>query len=138
MLEPVLLDAGPLVAILHARDSAHQRCVSQLRNLTRPPVTSWPVLTEAAYLVRHVPTAVAALLQMVESAEIVAFDLDRPAVSRIRELLSQYASAGIQLADASLICLSERLKLVTVFTLDRREFSIFRTSRGAALEIIPA
>lgn len=138
MIEPVLLDAGPLVAILHSRDVAHLRCVQQLRNLTRPPVTSWPVLTEAAYLVRNVPNAVAALFQMVESAEIIATELDRPAVARIRELLSQYASAGIQLADASLICLSERFKLDTVFTLDRRDFSIYRTSRGADLQIIPA
>jgi hypothetical protein len=33
--------------------------------------------------------------------------------------------------------LAERLNIDSVFTLDRRDFSIYRTSAGKALQIVP-
>jgi uncharacterized protein len=46
----VLADAGPLVAVVDESDGDHQRCVSVLKHLSDPMVTTWPVLTEALYL----------------------------------------------------------------------------------------
>lgn len=63
----VLLDTGPLVALLSANDQAHQACHDVLATLRRPPVTCWPVLTEAAWLLRHDDNAVARLLTSVTS-----------------------------------------------------------------------
>ena len=50
-MTPILVDAGPLVALLHRDDQYHQQCVETLRTLKEPLVSVWPAFTEAMYLV---------------------------------------------------------------------------------------
>ncbi len=51
--------------------------------------------------------------------------------------MDRYASLGAQLADAALMYIAEREGINTVFTLDRRDFSVYRTTDGRALSILP-
>lgn len=60
----VLIDTGPLVAIVSARDASHRTCVEQLQELTPSLYTCWPVLTEAAWLLRRYPGAIRQLLSI--------------------------------------------------------------------------
>lgn len=46
----VLVDAGPLIALIHKDDAHHDRCVSVFRSLAEPMGTVWPTFTEAVYL----------------------------------------------------------------------------------------
>jgi predicted nucleic acid-binding protein len=41
------------------------------------------------------------------------------------------------MADATLMFIAEREAVDTVFTLDRRDFSVYRTTDGRALNIVP-
>lgn len=66
MMLPVLVDTGPLVAILNSADAMHEACRRQLAALTPPLLTTWPVLTEAAYLLRSNPPLVHRLIQSLE------------------------------------------------------------------------
>jgi hypothetical protein len=50
VVDAVLLDAGPLIAIIDRIDPHHEKCKATLRRLTEPLVTAWPVVTEAMYL----------------------------------------------------------------------------------------
>jgi predicted nucleic acid-binding protein len=59
---------------------------------------------------------------------------DIPPVSSI---MQRYESAGLQLADAALAHLAERENIRTIFTTDRRDFSIIRLKRNRALRLIP-
>src|SRR5262249_41013712 len=59
---------------------------------------------------------------------------DLPAVAAI---MGRYEDAGIQFADATLAHLAEREGVRTVFTTDRRDFSIIRLKRNRPLKIIP-
>ena len=46
----VIVDAGPLVALIHVDDNNHTACKSTLRGLTQSMATVWPAFTEAMYL----------------------------------------------------------------------------------------
>ena len=62
----ILVDTGPLVALLHADDQNHDRCVKTLKSLEEQMVTVWPVVTEAMYLLNFSWQAQAALWEMIE------------------------------------------------------------------------
>lgn len=58
--------------------------------------------------------------------------------ARMQELMAKYCDLPMDLADASLVTACESLKVSTVFTIDRRDFSVYRTRLGRALKMIPA
>lgn len=135
MFEHVLVDTGPLVAIISDRDGQHARCVDQLRQIAPPLLTCWPVITEAAWLLRGNPAHVQRLLGSLDAGFLKLLPLDETSASAIARYVGRYASLGLQLADASLAVLAEREKLTTIFTLDRRDFSVVRV-RGRALRLL--
>ena len=51
--------------------------------------------------------------------------------------MKRYEDAGLQFADAALAHLAERENIRTVFTLDRRDFSIIRLKRNRTLTLLP-
>jgi predicted nucleic acid-binding protein len=137
MIGQVLVDTGPIVAILSESDEHHQACVEQLRHLSGPLVTCWPVITEAAWLLRAYPLAVGRLLSSFNRRPFALVPLTEADLSGIAGILSKYKGLGIQLADASLVHLANREGIETIFTLDRRDFNVLRRARGKKFRIIP-
>jgi predicted nucleic acid-binding protein len=133
----VLVDTGPLVAILDDQDEHHRACVQALAVLDGPLYTCWPVITEAAWLLRHSPGAVRRLLESINTPFVELFSLAGPEARPIAELVEKYKSIRPQLADAALVYLAGRERIDTIFTLDRRDFSIYRTSRGRSFHVLP-
>jgi predicted nucleic acid-binding protein len=51
--------------------------------------------------------------------------------------MEKYADLPMDLADAALVRVAERDGLRTVFTIDRRDFTIYRLKGGRRLAILP-
>jgi predicted nucleic acid-binding protein len=130
-------DTGPLVAIVRAREKAHKRCAAALKTLRAPLLTCWPVLTEAAWLLRDEPGGYKASGGLIESGLVELAKLDETALAWVIAFMNRYASSKAQMADAALMYHAEREGIDTVFTLDRRDFTIYHTTDGHALAIIP-
>lgn len=137
MSNRAVVDTGPLVAIVRGQEQAHARCVAALKTLRPPLLTCWPVITEAAWLLRREPGAMRVIDGLVSSGAVRLVELDAEALSWAVSFMERYATLGAQLADAALMFIAEREKIGTVFTLDRRDFSVYRTSAGRALLVIP-
>ena len=133
----ILIDTGPLVALLHADDQSHARCVKTLRTLREPLGTVWPVLTEAMYLLNFSWEAQAALWEMIVTESLVILPLDRGDASRMRELMRKYRDLPMDLADAALVRVAERERLRRIFSLDRRDFTVYRPEKIGRFSIIP-
>jgi uncharacterized protein len=137
MAERAVADTGPLVAIIRKREKAHRKCVAALKMFRPPLLTCWPVLTEAAWLLRGEPGGVKALGGLVQSGSVKLVELDEYALHWIIAFVERYASANAQMADAAVMYIAEREGIDTVFTLDRRDFSVYRATDGRVLNILP-
>ena len=77
MIRGILVDAGPLVALLDSRDRFHAWATSQLSEQKPPLLTCEAVLAEAAHLLRHIHGGQSVLLEMVRRKLVAApFRLD--------------------------------------------------------------
>jgi predicted nucleic acid-binding protein len=131
------VDTGPIVAILASSDEHHGACIEQLRKIKGPMLTCWPVITEAAWLLRAHPPAVELLLSSFRGQPFELASLGESDLSGMAAILAKYKDMRIQLADAALVHLANREEIETIFTLDRRDFNLFRLSRGRKLRLIP-
>lgn len=133
----VLVDTGPIVAILSRRDQYHRTCVDALREMPGPLFTCWPVITEAAWLVRRDANSVQKLLDSIANGLFELLSLTADDAKPIGSIMKKYRDIRIQLADAALVHLATRDGLDTIFTLDQRDFSVFRLPRGKAFRVLP-
>ncbi len=133
MRSRVLVDTGPLVALLTGGDRYHGWAVAQLREVEPPLLTCESVLSEACFLVRELDGGAEAVMRrMVSGAVTGPFRLqsERTPVGR---LMKKYSDLSMSLADACLVRMSEQVADSVVLTLDRH----FRIYRRHGRQIIP-
>lgn len=133
----ILIDAGPLVGLLHRDDAHHERCVATLNSLREPIATTWPVISEVMHLVSFSWEAQDALWDQITRNALHLLHLDAGDVPRMRQLMQKYRDLPMDLADAALVRIAEREGVRRIFTLDRRDFSLYRPTGIGRFEIIP-
>jgi predicted nucleic acid-binding protein len=126
-----------MVAIVSEDDEHYERCRQALLVLTPPLFTCWPVITEAAWLLRTRPRSLARMFDSFAGGFYALLTLSAGDIPPVSSIMQRYESAGLQLADAALAHLAERENIRTIFTTDRRDFSIIRLKRNRALRLIP-
>ena len=138
MKSRILIDTGPLVAVLSKGDQHHEECAELLRQILPPLVTCWPVLTEACWLLRSAPTAIDRLLISCASGLLSILPLTEQDAPSIAGILSRYQALRPRLADAALVHLAAREKIDTVFTLDQRDFRVYRLPGNRLFRLLPS
>lgn len=133
----ILVDAGPLVALINARDRHHERCKAAFGSLREPLGTVWPAVAEAMYLLSFSWRAQEALWELIETEALKLLPLDSADAPRMRELMKKYRDLPMDLADAALVRAAERERIGRIFTLDRRDFQLYRPSGLRGFAIVP-
>jgi predicted nucleic acid-binding protein len=135
--ETVLIDAGPLVALLHDADSRHAECKAQATEIMGRVATSWAVVAEAAWLLRRLPDSLERLFEAIVDRDVDIVHIPVDALGALRDQARQYRDLRPQAADLTLLYLADQLQTDFVFTLDRRDFSVYRTRSGRPLRLLP-
>jgi predicted nucleic acid-binding protein len=55
----------------------------------------------------------------------------------VAEIMKKYGNLRPQFADVMLVYLADRENIKTIFTLDRRDFSVYRAGRKGSFRIVP-
>ena len=135
----IVVDTGPIVALLNDRDDHHERCRDFLAHHPGPLLLPTTVFTEVCMLAerRRGTRAELAFLADVRAGLFTLLETTSADLDRIAELVQTYADLPLGTVDASVIALAERLSLPAVATLDHRHFSIVRPRHIPALALLP-
>jgi predicted nucleic acid-binding protein len=121
----VILDTGPLVALIDARDDHHQWAASQWAQITPPLLTCESVVSEACFLLDQTRAGSAAVFEMmVRGAIAIEFHLEDH-VDEVRRLRRKYGDVPMSVADAAVVRMAEMFGRSAVFTVDA-DFRIYR------------
>lgn len=127
-LPMTLIDAGPLIALIDTRDKKnHQGCLTAFQSLKTAPLTTWPCVAEAMYLLGQINgwPAQKLLIGLLKSGSVKIHNTIEAELESIDRLMEQYQDVPMDFADASLVSLAKLLGIHQILTLDD-DFFIYR------------
>ena len=134
-MSTVLLDTGPLVALVLNTDAMHGWAGEQLKLLHPPLFTCDAVIAEACFLLKREKRDPTDVLKLARAGLFeVKFDFNREAAA-VLELMISYQDLPMSFADACLVRMAEQHPHSSVWTLDR-DFKIYRRNGRSSIPLI--
>lgn len=132
----VIADTGFWLALANRNDRHHPAAKEALDALNEGLITTWPVLTETCHLFarRLSVDAELALIRSITRGAAQVFSLDAADLPRVEELIKKYSDLPMDLADASLVILAERIGHGRILSTDQRDFRTYRWKNRAPFE----
>ena len=135
----LVLDTGPILALLDRDDPDHTRCVDMVRSTREDLVVPAAILGEVDYWCRKL-LGVEVWKEFIDDMATGGYllaQLDAMEVQRAVEIEAQYGDLALGFVDAAVIATCERLGETKVATLDRRHFSIVQPAHCVRLRLLP-
>ena len=137
MARRVLVDSGPLVALLDRRDTHHAWVRRELANLHEPLLTCEAVLSEVFFLLSRLRGGTSLLIALLRDGLVSPssdFSYSNEADEILRHL-DRYSSVPMSFADACLVRMCEIEPDCIIFTTDR-DFLTYRRHRRQPIPLI--
>ncbi len=136
----LVLDTGPILALLDADDPAHSRCAALLDEIDEPLIVVAVTLVEVDYWIRKrlQPEVWSIFVEDIASGSYLLDHLSADDLARVAELEATYTDLDLGMVDAAVIATCERLGEQKVVTLDCRHFSTVRPRHCDYLQLLPA
>lgn len=136
-MQNTLIDAGPLIALFDKDDSFHSRVLNFLENYSGHLISSCPVITEVTHMLSFNVHVQVDFLEWIHRGAIQLCNIDDIHMQRIIDLTKKYSDVPMDLADSSLVVLSELLDIHDIITIDS-DYYIYRTKSKKMLNNIIA
>lgn len=136
----IIIDSGPLIAAFDRSDQHHDACTHLLRYTPGVLFVPPTVVAEVGYMItrqRFGSDIEASFLRTLADGTFTPLDLDATDYARMADLVEQYADLPLGSTDASVVALTERLRVERIATLDRRHFQVVKPQHCPAFELVP-
>lgn len=131
----VIVDTGPIVALLNKKDRYHGFVDEQMHSLQAPFYTCEAVITESFFLLQRVAHGTERLIELLDT-EKIDFFFDYPKhKSRVHQIIQDYNKLPASFADAFLVSMFDTTPNASIFTLDS-DFNIYRNFTGNTIPLI--
>lgn len=135
MKRNVIMDTGPIVAFINARDKHHEWSKDQFSFIEPPLLTCESVISEACFLLKEINNGSNIVLELIKRGVINLPFKMMDSLEQIKWLLNKYSDVPMSLADACLVRMSEIYPDSSIFTLDS-DFSIYRKNRRNVIRLL--
>ena len=125
MLNTVLVDAGPLIALFDRDDNYHKAVKDFLLKGQYRFVSTAAVLTEVSYMLNFNVEAQIDFFEWVLKKGVILYDVECGGISRIIELIRKYSDLPMDFADATLVLAAEKTGIRSIISIDS-DFDIYR------------
>ncbi|MCW7488535.1 type II toxin-antitoxin system VapC family toxin [Leptospira meyeri] len=133
MKNVALIDSGPIIALFNSKDKFHKPTLKFFKSYTGELISTWPVVTEVVYILSFSVHAQSDFLEWIERGSIQIIDLNLEDLKYIKNRMKKYSDLPMDLADASLMCISEKKGIERIISIDS-DFSIYKNLKGKYLQ----
>ena len=144
MQQNALAESGPLAALFDSRDGYHEMCSAffRARGNSLLSHTTWEVISEVMYFLDFSAATQSDFLEWLHAGHsrglLHTAGLSPEDLPGLAGMIRKYADRPMDLADASLVWLANRTGIVDIITLDRGDFSVYRTAKRKAFRNLMA
>ena len=125
MLDRILIDAGPLIALFDASERHHRLIRAFLAKKQYGFVSTLAVFAEVSHMLDFSRYAQRDFYEWVIHKGVIIADINQHDMPRIVELTEKYADLPMDFADATLVIAAEKTGIREIISLDR-DFDIYR------------
>jgi hypothetical protein len=135
----VLVDTGIVYALADKRDAWHKRAADYIAKFEGKLTIPSTVIPEACYLLGAYlgQSAEIGFVNSLLKRELIIEHHRENDLKRCIELMKQYQDLNIGFVDASIVAVSERLKIQKILTTDRRHFSTVKPDHCDGFTLLP-
>ena len=125
MLDRILIDAGPLIALFDADDNQHQKTKQFFVKHQCCFISTLAVFAEVSHMLDFSTQAQQDFYEWVMQKGVIISDINQHDIPRIAELTRKYADLPMDFADATLVVTAEKTGIREIISLDK-DFDIYR------------
>ena len=121
------------------QDANHAKVAAAMHELTEERIIPAPVLPELFYLLAknvNYEQAVKMFI-MLQSPAFRIEPLTDVDMQRMTEIMRTYRDNAFDFVDTAIMAQAERLNITRVYTLDHRDFAVYRPAHCAYLTLLP-
>ena len=125
MLNEILIDAGPIIALFDKDDSYHEKIVQCIKDKRYRLVTTTAVVTEVSHMLDFNVSVQIKFLEWIEMDGIKLYEIKQKDIKEIIELTKKYKDRPMDFADATLVITAKRTGIKKIISIDS-DFDIYR------------
>jgi uncharacterized protein len=125
LLNSILIDAGPLIALFDTSEKRHKPMKAFLRKNPCRYVSTIAVFTEVSHMLDFSVHAQRDFYEWVMCKGVIISDINQNDMPRLIELTGKYADLPMDFADATLVITAEKTGIREIISLDK-DFDIYR------------
>jgi len=125
MLNSILIDAGPLIALFDSSERHHRKIRAFLKANPYRFVSTIAVFTEVSHMLDFNVNAQRDFYEWVMCKGVIIGDINQNDMPRIVELTGKYSDIPMDFADATLVITAEKTGIREIISLDK-DFDIYR------------
>ena len=135
MLNTILIDAGPLIALFDKDDKYHGKIKQFLRGKRLKYITTNAVITEVTYMLNFSIEVQILFFEWVMKEGVLIQEIQQHDIGRIVELTKKYRDRPMDYADATLVVAAEKTGITQIISLDS-DFDMYRLPKKVRIENI--